>query len=91
MHKKIFGKKALKKKLALSNLTKSVTTDLVIIGGGFTGCSAALSAAKNGLSVTLIDQKIGYGGSGRNVGLVNAGLWMPPEKVESILGLDAGS
>ena len=52
--------------------------------------SAALFAVNNGLSVTLIDQKIGHGGSGRNVGLVNAGLWMPPEKVESILGLDAG-
>jgi glycine/D-amino acid oxidase-like deaminating enzyme len=79
-----------KEKITFSNLKKSITTDLVVIGGGFTGCSAALFAAKNGLSVTLIDQKIGYGGSGRNVGLVNAGLWMPPEKVESILGLDAG-
>jgi len=79
-----------KEKITFSNLKKSITTDLVVIGGGFTGCSAALFAVKNGLSVTLIDQKIGYGGSGRNVGLVNAGLWMPPEKVESILGLDAG-
>jgi glycine/D-amino acid oxidase-like deaminating enzyme len=79
-----------KEKITFSYLKKSITTDLVVIGGGFTGCSAALSAAKNGLSVTLIDKKIGYGGSGRNVGLVNAGLWMPPEKVESILGLDAG-
>ena len=79
-----------KEKIAFENLKKSITTDLVVVGGGFTGCSAALFAAKSGLSVTLIDQKIGYGGSGRNVGLVNAGLWMPPEKVESILGLDAG-
>ena len=90
MHQKNLWQDNSKEKITFSNLKKSITTDLVIIGGGFTGCSAALFAAKNGLSVTLIDQKIGYGGSGRNVGLVNAGLWMPPEKVESILGLDAG-
>ena len=90
MHQKNLWQDNSKEKITFSNLKKSITTDLVIIGGGFTGCSAALSAAKNGLSVTLIDQKIGYGGSGRNVGLVNAGLWMPPEKVESILGLEAG-
>ena len=91
MHQKNLWQETSKEKIALGNLTKSITTDLVVIGGGFTGCSAALFAAKSGLSVTLIDQKIGYGGSGRNVGLVNAGLWMPPEKVESILGLNAGS
>ena len=73
------------------SLQEEVKTDLVIIGGGYTGCSAALFASKSGLSTTLIDQKIGYGGSGRNVGLVNAGLWMPPKKVESLIGLNAGS
>ena len=90
MHQKNLWLDNSKEKITFSNLKKSITTDLVVIGGGFTGCSAALSAVKNGLSVTLIDQKIGYGGSGRNVGLVNAGLWMPPKRVESILGLDAG-
>jgi len=90
MHQKNLWQETSKEKSTFGSLKKSITTDLVVIGGGFTGCSAALYAAKNGLSVTLIDQKIGYGGSGRNVGLVNAGLWMPPEKVESILGLDAG-
>jgi glycine/D-amino acid oxidase-like deaminating enzyme len=90
MHQKNLWQEASKEKITFGNLTKSITTDLVVIGGGFTGCSAALFAAKSGLSVALIDQKIGYGGSGRNVGLVNAGLWMPPETVENILGLDAG-
>jgi len=65
-------------------------SDITIVGGGYTGCSAALTAAENGLSVSLIDQQIGYGGSGRNVGLVNAGLWLPPEKVEGILGKKDG-
>ncbi len=90
MHQKNLWQETSKEKITFGNLNKSITTDLVVVGAGFTGCSAALFAAKSGLSVALIDQKIGYGGSGRNVGLVNAGLWMPPETVENILGLDAG-
>ena len=67
------------------------TADLLIIGGGFTGCSAALEAVKQGASVVLIEcEKIGFGGSGRNVGLVNAGLWLPPKKINSILGKKQG-
>ena len=70
-----------------SDHLKSQTTDLLIVGGGFTGCSAALEAAKHGARVTLLEcQTIGFGGSGRNVGLVNAGLWLPPKKIISILG-----
>ena len=76
---------SLKEHTAFKPLKTSVTSDIAIIGGGYTGCSAALFALNNGLSVTLIDQKIGHGGSGRNVGLVNAGLWLPPKKVENIL------
>ena len=90
MHQKNLWQETSKEKITFGNLKKSITTDLVVVGAGFTGCSAALFAAKSGISVTLIDQKIGHGGSGRNVGLVNAGLWMPPETVENILGLDAG-
>ncbi len=65
--------------------------DLVILGGGFTGCSAALHAAQAGLRVCLLEaQTIGFGGSGRNVGLVNAGLWLPPEVIETQMGIEAG-
>ena len=68
-----------------------VTADLVVIGGGFTGCSAALKAAELGMNVCLLEaDMIGQGGSGRNVGLVNAGLWTPPDQVEELLGRDAG-
>ena len=79
-----------KENIGFEPLQDLVVSDLAIIGGGYTGCSAALSAAENGISVTLIDKKIGFGGSGRNVGLVNSGLWLPPKKVESILGRDSG-
>ncbi|MCO4836652.1 MAG: FAD-binding oxidoreductase [Oceanospirillaceae bacterium] len=65
--------------------------DLVIIGAGYSGLSAALHAAQQGMSVRVLEaQNIGHGGSGRNVGLVNAGLWTPPDEVEKILGQTAG-
>ncbi|MGJ8527199.1 NAD(P)/FAD-dependent oxidoreductase [Maritalea sp.] len=75
----------------LPPLEGDIKADLIIVGGGFTGCSAALEASKNGLSVVLLEaETIGFGGSGRNVGLVNAGLWTPPNEVEDVLGKDAG-
>ncbi|MDW3116489.1 NAD(P)/FAD-dependent oxidoreductase [Roseovarius pacificus] len=67
------------------------SADLVILGGGFTGLSAALEAAGQGADVILLEaETIGHGGSGRNVGLVNAGLWLPPDAVCATLGQDAG-
>lgn len=61
--------------------------DVAVIGGGFTGLSTALHCAEKGLSVQVIEaEQIGYGGSGRNVGLVNAALWLPPQKVREELG-----
>jgi glycine/D-amino acid oxidase-like deaminating enzyme len=65
--------------------------DLAIVGGGYTGLSAALEAAGQGASVTLLEaETVGYGGSGRNVGLVNAGLWLPPDDLCRTLGDAAG-
>ncbi len=67
------------------------TVDLVIVGGGYTGLSTALHAAEAGLSAHVIEaHDIGHGGSGRNVGLVNAGVWMPPSAVRATLGPDHG-
>ena len=44
-------------------------TDVVVIGGGFTGTSAALQIAKNGARVTLLEaESIGWGASSRNGG-----------------------
>lgn len=67
------------------------SADLAILGGGYTGCSAALRAAGQGAEVVLLEaETVGHGGSGRNVGLVNAGLWLPPDAVCRRLGEEAG-
>lgn len=72
-------------------LTERVDADAVVIGGGYTGCSAALHLAQAGIATRLLEgSTIGHGGSGRNVGLVNAGLWLPPDDVEAALGIEAG-
>ena len=73
--------------VAFPPLTNNITVDLVVIGGGFTGLNAARVAAGEGLRVCLIEaETIGHGGSGRNVGLVNAGLWLPPDQIKQTLG-----
>jgi glycine/D-amino acid oxidase-like deaminating enzyme len=68
-------------------LDRDVAVDLVVVGGGFTGTAAALAAAGRGASVCVLEAGIiGHGGSGRNVGLVNAGLWLPPDTVIAQMG-----
>ena len=43
--------------------------DVAIIGGGFTGISAALHLAQSGVSVTVLENRyVGWGASGRNGG-----------------------
>ena len=62
-----------------------------MIGGGYTGLSAARSAAGQGAEVVVLEAgRVGHGGSGRNVGLVNAGLWLPPDDVAARLGPETG-
>lgn len=46
-----------------------ITTDVAVIGGGYTGLSAALHLAEAGRSVVLLEEKQpGWGASGRNGG-----------------------
>ena len=65
--------------------------DVAIVGGGSTGLSTALHCAEKGLSAHVLEaEQIGFGGSGRNCGLVNAALWLPPQKVREKLGQTYG-
>lgn len=78
--------------VATTGALRAGDVDVAIVGGGFTGLSTALHAAEAGLSCQVIEaRQIGYGGSGRNVGLVNAGLWLPPQEVRTRLGEKRGS
>jgi len=49
--------------------------DVAVIGGGFTGLSAALALAKRGAAVAVLEAgRIGGGASGRNGGQCNTGV-----------------
>lgn len=72
---------------ATGPLAGHTVADVAVVGGGFTGLSAALHCAQAGASVVVIEAAdLGFGGSGRNVGLVNAGMWVRPSAVRHALG-----
>ncbi|KXF76157.1 FAD-dependent oxidoreductase [Paramesorhizobium deserti] len=72
-------------------LRGDVSVNVVIVGGGYTGLSAALHLAEKGAKVAVLEAvEIGFGGSGRNVGLVNAGMWVMPDDLPGVLGEDYG-
>ena len=73
-------------------LSGRIAVDVVVVGAGFTGLSAALHVAEGGASVAVLEAaEIGFGASGRNVGLVNAGLWVMPEQLPVRLGATHGA
>ncbi|HEX4848269.1 MAG TPA: FAD-binding oxidoreductase [Novosphingobium sp.] len=65
-------------------LAGDASADVVVVGGGFTGLSAALHAAEAGFSVILLEGKrIGWGASGRNGGQMIPGMrWGAAELAE---------
>jgi glycine/D-amino acid oxidase-like deaminating enzyme len=74
-----------------AELRGSIKVDTAIVGGGYTGLSAALHLAEGGANVALLEAvEIGFGGAGRNVGLVNAGMWVMPDVLADMLGGDYG-
>ncbi len=63
--------------------------DVAVVGAGFTGLSAALSFAKRGARVAVIDAgTVGGGASGRNGGQCNNGLAVDFRGVAERLGLE---
>lgn len=73
------------------SLTGTVTVDVAIVGGGYTGLWTALELTQRAphLSIALIEAKIcGTGASGKNGGKAN-GFWGGLTGMESNLGADA--
>jgi glycine/D-amino acid oxidase-like deaminating enzyme len=66
--------------------------DVVIVGAGYTGLSAALHLAKIGVGVICIDRAFpGYGASGRNGGQVLPGFKTYPDHLIARFGQDRGA
>jgi glycine/D-amino acid oxidase-like deaminating enzyme len=68
-------------------LCAETRTQVAVIGGGYTGLSAALHLAERGIPAVLLEaREPGWGAAGRNGGQVNAGLKHEPDEVERDLG-----
>jgi glycine/D-amino acid oxidase-like deaminating enzyme len=77
--------------LSCSPLVGAGRADVCVVGGGFTGLSAALHLAEAGVDVTLLEAaEPGYGASGRNGGQVIPGLKLDPDAIEAWLGPERG-
>lgn len=68
-------------------LDQNEEADLVVVGGGATGLSAALHAAQAGMSVVLLEaNRVGHGASGRNGGQIIPGLRKGAAELEARYG-----
>ncbi|HYV88299.1 MAG TPA: FAD-binding oxidoreductase, partial [Candidatus Polarisedimenticolia bacterium] len=68
-------------------LAGEVSADACVIGGGYTGLSAALHLAQRGYKTVLLEaEQVGWGASGRNGGQVNTGLRKGPSDLVAMFG-----
>lgn len=65
-----------------------ISCDVCIIGGGYTGLSAALHLAERGYDTVLLEaHRVGWGASGRNGGQVSTGQRRTQTDLEKIVGV----
>lgn len=70
-----------------TSLKGELTTDICVVGGGYSGLSAAITLAEKGYKVTLLEAKqIGFGASGRNGGQIVNGLNASLESIQTRFG-----
>lgn len=71
------------------SLNGDVHADVCVVGGGYTGLSAALHLARSGARVVLLEaHTIGYAASGRNGGQIHSGMRKEQVVLERWLGKD---
>jgi gamma-glutamylputrescine oxidase len=72
-------------------LIADIKADICIIGGGFTGLSAAVACAEAGLDVVLLEgEQIGFAASGRNGGQMIPGFNMAATDLIKLVREDVG-
>lgn len=68
-------------------LDGDATTDVCVIGAGYTGLSTALHLAKKGRKVLVLEaERVGWGASGRNGGQLHSGQRRDQETLEKWFG-----
>ncbi|MEM7221980.1 MAG: FAD-binding oxidoreductase [Pseudomonadota bacterium] len=68
-------------------LADPMSCDVCVVGGGFTGLSAALHLAERGYDVILLEaERLGWGASGRNGGQLNTGQRKDQGTLERLVG-----
>jgi gamma-glutamylputrescine oxidase len=68
-------------------LVGEARADVAVIGGGYTGLSAALHLAERGYDVALLEaHRVGFGASGRNGGQVGSGQRKDVDALEAAFG-----
>ncbi len=76
--------------LAFSEQQGEERADVVVVGAGYTGLSAALHLAEAGRDVVVLEaHRVGFGASGRNGGQIGSGQRLEVDELERMAGVEA--